>query len=63
MKRILLNFLVFLFAITQVEAQEYVRLMGEKNSNFHEVKEAFDAHWDGKAYEKGKGWKQFKRWE
>lgn len=37
--------------------------MNEKNANFYEVQQAFEDYWDGKTYEKGKGWKQFKRWE
>jgi hypothetical protein len=63
MKRILILTFFFLFAIHQSKSQEYVRLMEEKNSNFYEVKNAFDAYWNGKEYIKGKGWKQFKRWE
>ncbi len=31
--------------------------------NIHRIKKAFDKAWDGKSYEKGKGWKQYKRWE
>jgi hypothetical protein len=63
MKRILITTFILLFIISQNNAQEYVRLMGEKNSNFNEVKEAFEDYWEGKEYVKGKGWKQFKRWE
>ena len=37
--------------------------MEDKNANFYEIQQAFNEHWDGKPYEKGKGWKQFKRWE
>lgn len=31
--------------------------------NFYEVQDAFNAHWGDKGYERGKGWKQYKRWE
>ena len=31
--------------------------------NFYEVQESFNAHWGDKGYERGKGWKQYKRWE
>jgi len=44
-------------------SQEYVRLMEDKNANFYEVQEAFYKYWENKPYERGKGWKQFKRWE
>ncbi|WP_210466820.1 Ig-like domain-containing protein [Rufibacter roseolus] len=40
----------------------------KKNPNFHEVKRAFDTYWKGNVpaggvVPKGKGYKQFKRWE
>ena len=63
MLRILMLTFFFLFFIQQSKSQDYVRLMEEKNSNFYEVKNAFDAYWSGKEYIKGKGWKQYKRWE
>lgn len=31
--------------------------------NFYDVQEAFNSYWKDKNIEKGKGWKQFKRWE
>ncbi|PKP46390.1 MAG: hypothetical protein CVT95_07060 [Bacteroidetes bacterium HGW-Bacteroidetes-12] len=51
------------FIITHSYSQEYVRLMEDKNANFFEIQEAFYNYWENKPYEKGKGWKQFKRWE
>jgi len=61
------QFLAFLslcfFTIQLLTAQEYVRLMENQDANFYDIQNAFNQHWDGKAYEKGKGWKQFKRWE
>ena len=63
MKNILILSIV-LFTLTNViQAQEYVRLMEQQSSNFYDIQKSFNEHWDGKAYEKGKGWKQFKRWE
>ena len=43
-------------------AQQWVDLMMDDETNIHEVKAAFDAEWQGRAYERGKGWKQFQRW-
>jgi photosystem II stability/assembly factor-like uncharacterized protein len=63
MKHFLIS-LITIFIVSQtVKAQEYVRLMEEQNSSFYDIQQAFYDHWDGKTYEKGKGWKQFKRWE
>lgn len=37
--------------------------MEDANVNFYEVQQAFDAYWQEHEIEKGKGFKQFKRWE
>jgi len=37
--------------------------MQDHNVNFYEVQDSFNEHWDGKSYERGKGYKQYKRWE
>lgn len=36
--------------------------MLDESVPIHEVKAAFDAHWQGQPYERGQGWKQFQRW-
>lgn len=50
--------------------QPWVEALKEKkNPNFYEIKESFENHWKGKVTNakgklpKGKGYKQFKRWE
>ena len=42
---------------------QWVDLMMDPNVNFYEVQAAFEEYWKDKEVEKGKGWKQFKRWE
>jgi len=37
--------------------------MQDHDVNFYEVQEAFNEHWGDKGYERGKGFKQYKRWE
>lgn len=44
-------------------AQKWVDMMLDPNINFHETQKEFNAYWNSKSYEKGKGFKQFKRWE
>ncbi|MBL4592322.1 MAG: T9SS type A sorting domain-containing protein [Flavobacteriales bacterium] len=63
MKHFIILTLILLMVGNITQAQEYVRLMEEQNANFYDIQNAFYDHWDGKTYEKGKGWKQFKRWE
>jgi hypothetical protein len=42
---------------------ELSRKKSTKDFNFFEIQEAFNQYWDGKKIEKGKGYKQFRRWE
>jgi PKD repeat protein len=37
--------------------------MQDPGANFFEVRDAFHAHWDGRTYQRSKGYKVFKRWE
>lgn len=38
-------------------------MMLEPNSNFYEIRNSFNASWEGKDPQKGEGYKQFRRWE
>ena len=44
-------------------SQQWVDLMLDPNTNFYDVQSAFNSHWENRPYEKGKGYKQYKRWE
>ena len=52
-----------LFSTLSIQAQDWVDKMLEPDANFYEIQDAFHQEWDGLEYEKGKGWKQFHRWE
>ncbi len=45
------------------QSPSYVEMMNDPSVNFYDVVDAFNQHWEGKSVEKGRGWKQFKRWE
>ena len=62
MHKLTLTIIGILFA-SYAYSQEYVRMMQSKTANFYEIQEAFNKYWENKSYERGKGWKQFKRWE
>ncbi|MGY8987704.1 MAG: WD40/YVTN/BNR-like repeat-containing protein, partial [Flavobacteriales bacterium] len=60
MKKILLILLIiphFLFS------QSWVEKMQDPTQNFYDIQREFNDYWENKTIEKGKGWKQFKRWE
>jgi photosystem II stability/assembly factor-like uncharacterized protein len=38
-------------------------LQKSNDLNFYQIQEKFNTFWDDRTYEKGKGYKQFKRWE
>jgi len=44
-------------------AQQWVEMMKDPNANFYETQAAFNSYWQNRPYERGKGFKQFKRWE
>ncbi len=54
---------IFLFTNSLFsQNNDWVKLM-QKGASFKEIQDAFYKEWKGKPYEKGKGYKQFKRWE
>ena len=61
MKNVLLSFAILITPV--LYGQKWVELLNDPTSNFYEIQEAFYDEWEGKEYERGKGWKQFKRWE
>lgn len=61
-KKIIIFIVSSLFG-TMTYAQTWVEKMQDPNANFYEIQKTFNTYWSGKKIEKGKGWKQFKRWE
>ncbi len=51
------------FSFSQLDSMNWVQMMKDPSSNFYDVQTAFNAYWNGRTIEKGKGYKQFKRWE
>ena len=58
-----LSFLLFSFVSLQIFCQSWTELMYDTNATFFDVQKAFNDEWGDKPYERGKGYKQFKRWE
>ena len=56
---------VLLFSSVSFAQQDsnWVEMMQNPSSNFYDVQQAFEQYWQGKTIEKGKGYKQFRRWE
>lgn len=60
----LVPFFFFLFSFIHFSsAQDWSQKMMDPSVNFYDVQQSFNQYWAGKTIEKGKGWKQFKRWE
>lgn len=60
---VLLLIVTIQFSIAQDNNNGWVQLMLNPNSNFYDVQDAFYEYWKDKNIEKGKGYKQFKRYE
>ncbi|MEZ4938112.1 MAG: T9SS type A sorting domain-containing protein [Crocinitomicaceae bacterium] len=54
--------LLFSFAAMS-QGTSWIEKMMQPNANFYEIQEQFYEDWDGYEYQRGKGWKQFHRWE
>ncbi len=68
MKKLELGLLIvvlLLLGISSANAQPWLEEFKNRDSqpSFEEIQDAFERYWDGREIEKGKGWKQFKRWE
>lgn len=65
----LFNSLIILFLLivmgNETFSQHFMEtVVPEKRNDFAEIVKSFNEYWEGKDYtERGKGWKQFKRWE
>ncbi|MBI5215150.1 MAG: choice-of-anchor D domain-containing protein [Ignavibacteriae bacterium] len=64
-RKILFNLIATLFLVfTFVHAQAWKEKPGTNERNLYSLQQAFNQYWEGKDTKaKGKGWKQFKRWE
>ena len=61
MKKIIIT-IAILIATLSITAQTWVDLLME-GGKYEETKELFEIEWQQKTPEKGKGFKQYKRWE
>jgi hypothetical protein len=66
MKKSLLLFIASIFIFNSGNAQtiNWFEMIADPSSNFYDVQQSFQNYFASKdSTEKGKGWKQFKRWE
>jgi hypothetical protein len=62
MKKLIYGILAIVLCQT-VNAQEWTRMMQDPNANFYDIVKEFDNYWKDRPYERGKGYKAFKRWQ
>ncbi|MBN2730579.1 MAG: T9SS type A sorting domain-containing protein [Bacteroidales bacterium] len=67
LQRLLIATLLTTTFVASLSAQPWMKApyinKSKQEANFYEIQHAFNAWWGDKPYEKGKGYKQFKRWE
>lgn len=56
-------FLFFFLAQFNSQAQTWVDKLHDSTQNFYSIQQEFNTYWQNKTYERGKGYKAFKRWE
>ena len=59
----MIRLLIFLLLPTFIYSQTWIDKIQDPNNNFYDTQKDFENYWENKTIEKGKGWKQFKRWE
>jgi PKD repeat protein len=62
MKKLLLSLILWAFGFVAY-SQTWVEMMHNPSANFYETQAEFNAYWENRTIEKGKGYKQFRRWE
>ena len=63
MNKLFPTILLSLFFSFSFAQNDWVNDMFDPNANFFQTQEKFNSYWENREIEKGKGWKQFKRWE
>lgn len=62
-KKSLLAIVTLLVCQLPINAQKWADMLRDTNANFYDIVREFDAYWKNKPYERGKGYKAFKRWQ
>lgn len=62
-KKTTLSVLIITLLGFNLKAQLWVDKMQNPNENFYSIQQEFNSYWQSKPYERGKGYKAFKRWE
>ena len=63
MKKLSLLLFFFVSFLASVKAQKWSEMMQNPNANFYDIVKEFDDYWKDKPYERGQGYKAFKRWQ
>ena len=59
----LISLFILVFSVQMLNAQPWIKSVESDNPTFQEIQKSFSDYWKDKPIEKGKGYKQFKRWE
>jgi hypothetical protein len=63
MKKTLTLIIGFIMLTASSKAQKWTEMMQDPNANFYDIVKEFDNYWKDKPYERGKGYKAFRRWQ
>lgn len=63
MKKLTLSFIIALSLFNSANAQKWTELMRDPNANYYDIVKEFESYWKDKPYERGKGYKAFRRWQ
>ena len=58
-----LSLFVVIILCNNIFGQKWTEMMRDPNANYYDIVKEFDNYWKDKTYERGKGYKAFKRWQ
>jgi gliding motility-associated-like protein len=59
----LLTLTLLLCCAAYAQAQDWTQQLQKSNPNFNTIQRSFNDYWKNRPYERGRGYKQYKRWE
>lgn len=57
------SIVILIFSSINIYAQAWVQKMQDTTENFYSIQQEFNTYWQNRPYERGKGYKAFRRWE
>jgi photosystem II stability/assembly factor-like uncharacterized protein len=62
-KKLVLAIITIMLFQGKIQSQKWTQMLNDTNANYYDIVKEFENYWKDRPYEKGKGYKAFKRWQ